>query len=262
MIVAGNPGSGKSSILNSIIGRVKFESGISLGSGLTTALDSKRIGNVLYSDTPGLDDARIRDRAAKEISYAFRRGGKIKLIFVSTLEAGRLRSTDLATMRIIVEAIQSVGVDPAKQFSIIINKCEPEVLELLENKKNRAMLEVPLNSAAPAGRIAYMPYRDYAAGKHNVLVTTDSNVYKEFLRTAPAFDMSRNKSFAINANGFELTVQRLQEMVEELEKKLKEALNRHGENPQGGFRRFCRKLGSRVCDALDTVFDSFSYFLK
>ncbi|KAI0557687.1 50S ribosome-binding GTPase [Gracilaria domingensis] len=61
VIVAGNPGSGKSSILNCIIGDLVFESGISLGSGLTTALHTKEISGVLYSDTPGgTNQARVR----------------------------------------------------------------------------------------------------------------------------------------------------------------------------------------------------------
>ena len=41
IIVIGNPGAGKSTILNGLAGEVLFESGISIGDGLTYQLDER-----------------------------------------------------------------------------------------------------------------------------------------------------------------------------------------------------------------------------
>ena len=127
VIMAGNPGVGKSTILNTIIGRAVFDSGISLGSGMTTVLQNYSDGGYTYTDTPGLDDVRTRKKAAEEISQALKLGGDIQLIFVMTLEAGRIRGVDMATMTQILDAIEEVGVSVNYKFTILVNKVSVKV---------------------------------------------------------------------------------------------------------------------------------------
>lgn len=47
----------------------------------------------------------------------------MKLIFVCTLEGGKKRSSDLTTIRIVLEAIEKAGVGTTNRNSVLVNKC-------------------------------------------------------------------------------------------------------------------------------------------
>lgn len=123
LVILGNPGTGKSTLLNSMIGSVQFASGFSAGTGMTQSCASFHDPNknIFYFDTPGLDDVQIREQAAGEIEKVFRsKKASYKLVFVVTLEAGRVRAADVVTMKLILRAL------PAKSpHGVIVNKVSP-----------------------------------------------------------------------------------------------------------------------------------------
>lgn len=123
VLVVGNPGTGKSTLLNSVIGKVVFRSGVSIATGLTSHVQWYEHEGVMYGDTPGLADVTHRNQAAREISKALRAGGKFKIMFVCTLESGRVQAADLTTIRLVLDAIE----DSTLPFGIVVNKVTPRV---------------------------------------------------------------------------------------------------------------------------------------
>ena len=89
VLFVGNPGGGKSTLLNSLLGKLHFKSGVSFGQGLTTLFDSSVQDGVTFCDTPGLLDTALRQQAAEEITKALKQDGVYRIFFVVTLEAGR-----------------------------------------------------------------------------------------------------------------------------------------------------------------------------
>merc|ERR1711916_182725 len=134
VLLVGNPGTGKSTIVNGIVGRVVFRSGFSAGTGMTTCMQTVEHEGVIYSDTPGLDDVNTRETAGREIATALRQNGTYRLIFVVTLEAGRVRPADIAAMKIVLDAIDLPTEVP---FGIIINKLSKKAMTKLGEEENR-----------------------------------------------------------------------------------------------------------------------------
>ena len=84
IIAIGNPGAGKSSILNAIAGKILFKSGVSMGKGLTYSLQQMSVGNLRYCDTPGLADVERKKAAGDAIRTSLNMGGPHKIIFFCT----------------------------------------------------------------------------------------------------------------------------------------------------------------------------------
>ena len=142
-IFVGNPGAGKSTLLNALLGRVEFRSGTSIATGLTAHLQwAKDDTGIEYGDTPGLADVRKREAAAEEISSALRAGGVYQLVFVLTLESGRVKPDDIATIQLVLTAIKK-----EMRYGIIVNKVTENFLASLRaDEANLQELMTTLNS--------------------------------------------------------------------------------------------------------------------
>ncbi len=117
----GNPGTGKSTLLNGLLGQVKFRSGVRFGPGLTFQLQVEEMANgAKLMDTPGLSDLKMREQAAAAVNEALKQSGNYKIFFVNTIEAGSIRPADVLTMKIVLEAA------PITNYGIIFNKVSPK----------------------------------------------------------------------------------------------------------------------------------------
>jgi GTP-binding protein EngB required for normal cell division len=116
-LLLGNPGTGKSTLINCLVGRRVFNSGISWGGGLTQEYQKHVVGDVAYMDTPGLADLSIIEKAAEAINTALKQGGTYKLFFMVRLQAGRVVADDLVTVERVLDAISLPNVP----FSILVN---------------------------------------------------------------------------------------------------------------------------------------------
>eukprot|EP01132_Coremiostelium_polycephalum_P000132 gene132-179_t len=106
IMFCGNPGVGKSSLCNSVFQKALFSSGVSSVTSLTTQQQTYQYGDKLYIDTPGLADVNTREQAAKEIEQALKKNNNYKIVFVATIESGRLRPTDVSTIETVCDAIK------------------------------------------------------------------------------------------------------------------------------------------------------------
>ena len=152
-IFVGNPGTGKSTLVSSISG-AEFDSGVAFGGGYTKEL--KMVGDMIngkdvrFGDTPGLADVELAEQAARAIESAIKdcadKGRMLKLIFVVTEEAGRIRPEDVMTIEKVVTSITlSDGSKPKdNSYSVIVNKFYEEMFNSEEfQSRGRMQMELP-----------------------------------------------------------------------------------------------------------------------
>ena len=84
-LFVGNPGAGKSTLINALKKRTVAQAGVSPGSGLTKYFTSYEDlqNNRVYLDTPGLADTKMRLDAAQQIEEALKQNGKYKIFFIN-----------------------------------------------------------------------------------------------------------------------------------------------------------------------------------
>lgn len=157
--MVGNPGVGKSTIASSICSIIcekydvateglSFESGVSFGGGKTMKFDWKKLpdGNIIV-DTPGLEDANTRKECGQEIRSALRHPineiegvCRYKILFICTLESGRIRPADIQMINTVTEALP--GNTP---YNMVVNKMVTKTLgKLVASQDAKIRLLKPL----------------------------------------------------------------------------------------------------------------------
>lgn len=184
VVITGNPGVGKSTIANTLMGQVVFESGVRVHREMTGVLQTRTVNGVKYSDTPGLDDQWVREKAAREISRAINAATQMKLVFVVTLESGRIRPADVATIDVVLTAIEHVGVDMNGRFSLIVNQCDDGELALLDDVQVTDFVKQRFGGRRTLSHALFLRRWQSLVGKENRLLE-DCEKLEDFIREAP-----------------------------------------------------------------------------
>jgi len=204
----GNPGAGKSALCNSIFQKPVFNSGISLGSGLITHKQEYLCDSKLYVDTPGLSDPIRREQAAKEIEAALKLNNK--LVFIITLERGRIKSADITTINLICLALAKVNFE----YGLIINEVSNKVFSQIKDKTIDEILEdlFPKNSIeklhkrpSPASVIILKKIEALEDESNKYFESNSENREKllKFLNDLPAYKIPGNKVGKIDVSIFD-----------------------------------------------------------
>ena len=201
-ILCGNPGSGKSTILNAVCADGhQFKSGPTGGQGLTSELKfypSDPNAECRYADTPGLDDMTLKKQAAKAIEKALKDAAvnkrNVVLIFVITTEAGRIKPADVATIQAVLGSFRCPDGKrvPNNKFNVIINKFEKAWYDLpkfqnSEKDKMEFFLKDPSDDKFATNNIYYVFNDPNMAFEENAAFSDDAkNTLLE------VFDLAKN----------------------------------------------------------------------
>ena len=242
IIAIGNPGGGKSTILNGFAGQLLFQSGVSIGSGLTKQLESKTLKGITYIDTPGLADDTNREAAGEALSDVFRRGGRMKIVFFITLQSGRIVVQDIATMKLILESIPEIG----RNYGIIVNKIPGQVMAQLANLENTQnfvfSLFTGIKDEFKHNNILLLPVNSKMESNDNVLLRS-SEIHPsldQFLNLkVPEANITPGKISKINVDEFDRLTKQIEDMEEELKRNTeKQAFEKENYNEHCNFTRF------------------------
>jgi len=170
VIFVGNPGVGKSALLNGYIGKgdIHFKSGVSMGNGMTSDLDHfvDAKSGVQFFDTPGLADPVLRDRAVHAIGAGLRKGGDFKVMFVVTLESGRVRPQDVTTAKMVLDSAHDIKDN---QYALVFNKISKSIFnKFSEDDFNLASATFLSNLRVKTRHIHFIPKHQSLDDEDNV----------------------------------------------------------------------------------------------
>ncbi|KNE68640.1 hypothetical protein AMAG_12804 [Allomyces macrogynus ATCC 38327] len=216
-VAIGNPGSGKSTLINSVARECVTKAGVNAGAGIQhNTLLRFPIDGVTWIDTPGLSDITHRTRAAALITEALQHEkGCYRLIFVVTTEAGRVRPEDLATMTIVLNAIHKKDVP----YGVIVNKLSKRLhSRILNDADFYNKFACSLNSGPYSTKDIFLALEvdDARDAEDYILPDVAMKSVLEFINGIPSITMQPNDVSAISATDFDEQESRLQAVVDKM----------------------------------------------
>ncbi|KAG3115755.1 hypothetical protein PI124_g8349 [Phytophthora idaei] len=223
----GNPGTGKSTLINCLIGQQAFESGLSYGAGMTQLFQKSTHQDIIYMDTPGLADREIKQQAAAAITQALRQSGRYKLFFMVRLENGRVVSEDLATIETVMD---SIDMEDAP-FSIVINNVKKRQYETMMKKGSEFFKVVTLTNSSKYTTpcITFIPTLERLDEMDNQCTELPGDAVEFFRVKAPSIVIAPERVNEIKLTDYNTLVFNLREELEQLRRD-NEALRRSVED--------------------------------
>lgn len=245
----GNPGTGKSTLINCLIGDTVFKAGVCYGGGLTDFFQKHEHNGNVYMDTPGLADRKLMKKAAASITEALRQSGTYKLFFMVRLENGRVVADDLSTIETVMSCIGMKEVP----FTVIINNVKKRQFKAMMEKRDAFWKVVTLVNAGKytTPQIVFIPSLPDLDEEDNAIAELPAHVTQFIQVEAPTVVIKPENVSEVKAEEFlrlveELRVElgRLQEDNNALRQRMEELQGKPG---------FFRDVGKGIDGAIASV---------
>lgn len=217
VVFLGNPGAGKSTILNTLTETETFPSGPSIGGGLTKTCQLFPTPSCTLCDTPGLDDPASRTSAAATLSTLFSSATAVKLIFVITLEGTTVRAGDIATVHTIITALHDADTRVGSKFTICVNKCSVDNYALLQTPARRAHVAASFQCLGHEPSVYALPCVPHVSDALNARLSGYERRLHELIAATPLVYLTPGRAVKLDRKAFPLLLRQLQSKVEERE---------------------------------------------
>jgi hypothetical protein len=211
----GNPGAGKSTLINCLLGGNHTQSGISWGGGLTKEYQRFVKDGIAYMDTPGLADDTIQVQAAQAITKALKQSGTYKLFFLVRLQNGRVVSEDLATLERVLDSIEAGDLN--YKFTIVINCVgERQYASLMARGDEFKRIKTLINRRYLTESFCFVPRIEALEEKANVVVELPHEVRDFLEKKSPVITVDERQVRPIAVAGFAQQSQAIKSEIEKL----------------------------------------------
>lgn len=167
-------------------------------------------------DTPGLEDIKYRQQAAEEISKALKQNGKYQVVFVLTLESGRVRPQDVTLVNLVLECTPEIY-----QYGVIFNKLTRSAIGRIKKDSEYEMIllsQVSLQSAVTKQRPVpvplFLPRIDELDDEVDAIVRIPE--LEKFMTTLPLIQIHKENVSDLAIDKYEEYTEHLQKQIEEL----------------------------------------------
>ena len=156
-----------------------------------------------------------KKKAAKEIEKALKQDGDYRIFFVLTLESGRVRPQDKATMELVLQAAPEIG----HNYGIIFNKISKRALaKVVENPSGKTptpaeLILASLYAQATPTRFIFWNELDGDLEDSENMVKPLNAKLSQFIRAIPAVHIDSSGVQAIASSDFEAVQQKFEVML-------------------------------------------------
>ncbi|KAG7384879.1 hypothetical protein PHYBOEH_009263 [Phytophthora boehmeriae] len=213
----GNAGTGKSTLINCLVGTFVFQSGEHRDGSLTQYFQRFEANGVTYMDTPGLSSNKtFIEPAAQEITTALKQSGFFKLFFMVRFEDGSVNSEDLSTMESVLDSIEIQDV----VYSVIVNNIDKKLYNTFSSggAEFDAIVALINSGRYSTTSICFIPTIDQLIGESNKVVELPPRVVNFIEMKAPVNCNFQSEAKDIEGKDFQHRTDKIQEKLEEIQR--------------------------------------------
>ncbi|KNE69149.1 hypothetical protein AMAG_14006 [Allomyces macrogynus ATCC 38327] len=214
VLFIGNPGTGKTTLINSVAGKIISKAGpVFVGGIMFDDSQYTVVDGIKWVNTPGLPDIKQCKLGAKGIIKTLKQPGHYRLIFVFTEYGSCVNPLDLATLETVLNAIDQEDIP----FGVIFNKISPKKMKrFVCDLADKLRLLTFINSGSYQTEHVYLARCvDEARDMDDIILSDDFIAsIKAFIAQVPKIDIRPDmiKDFDTSTLSYS-NVQRIEELA-------------------------------------------------